>query len=149
MSAINATTVIADLLAAGHAVRFRAEGDSMWPLIHSGDFLLVEPVNVRDLVRGDVVLALQDRGLTAHRVVHIARDAKNVMQITTRGDNAPKSDDSFEETRVLGLVRHAERDARQYSINRYGSIFSLTITRLWVRTAARFDRLFSFSWERV
>lgn len=98
---MNAADVIADLLARGHSVRFRADGHSMHPLIRSGDHLLVEPMH--SIRRGDVVLTIADRGLTAHRVVEVARG-----MVITRGDNAPADDLPVEMARVLGVVTRAE-----------------------------------------
>ncbi|HWW60725.1 MAG TPA: S24/S26 family peptidase, partial [Thermoanaerobaculia bacterium] len=121
-------------------VRFRATGDSMWPLIQSGDYLLVEPAAASNIARGDVVLARLDRGLTAHRVIEVRRDGAS-LRITTRGDNAPQNDAPFTESAILGRVTHAERDGHQSSINRTGTIF-LAISRAWVRAAARLRRLF-------
>jgi hypothetical protein len=93
-----ATDIIIDLLSRGHAVQFRAHGDSMHPLIRSGDLLHVEPN--RDAKVGDVVLTLADRGLTAHRVI-----ARNGDLLITRGDNAPSDDSPIDISRVLGRVR--------------------------------------------
>lgn len=147
MTTIDAASLVADVLAAGHSVRFRASGDSMWPLIHSDDYLLVEPVEPSNIARGDVVLARLERGLTAHRVIDIRRDGASA-RITTRGDNAAQNDVSFTESAVLGRVTHAERDGRQYSINPTGSIF-LAISRLRVRAAARLRRLFFIPMEKA
>jgi phage repressor protein C with HTH and peptisase S24 domain len=43
-------------LQAGHTVEFRPRGNSMVPLIHSGDLCRVEPLDGRALERGDIVL---------------------------------------------------------------------------------------------
>ncbi|HJQ37391.1 MAG TPA: S24/S26 family peptidase [Thermoanaerobaculia bacterium] len=103
--------MIADLLARGHAVRFRAAGASMHPIIRGEDYLHVEPVlNVRV---GDVVLTMANRGLTAHRVVFVHGES-----LITRGDNAPADDAPIDRDRVLGLVTHAERHGRKRRIRR-------------------------------
>ncbi|HEX6642881.1 MAG TPA: S24/S26 family peptidase, partial [Thermoanaerobaculia bacterium] len=78
---------IADLLARGAAVRFQAHGNSMEPTIHSGEHLIVEPVQFSALERGDIVLSLTTRGLTAHRLIGIEPST-----LITRGDNAPAPD---------------------------------------------------------
>jgi SOS-response transcriptional repressor LexA len=98
---MNAAEVISDLLARGHSVRFRATGHSMHPIIRSGEYLLVEPP--KTIRRGDVVLTLADRGLTAHRVIDLSNGI-----VTTRGDNAPEDDLPVDVSRVLGVVTHAE-----------------------------------------
>jgi phage repressor protein C with HTH and peptisase S24 domain len=107
----DATALILDLLARGHAVQFRARGDSMHPVIRDNDLLHVEPA--RHFVRGDVVLVLAERGLTAHRVV-----SRRGTTIVTRGDNAPGADDPCEAVRVLGKVTSVDRDGVQLPVSR-------------------------------
>lgn len=102
---------IADLLGRGIAVRFQVHGDSMHPVIHSGDYVLVEPVEAGRVRRGDVVLSLTERGLTAHRVVAISGST-----FTTRGDNAPAPDAPFTAAQLLGRVRSAEHEGRVRSM---------------------------------
>jgi len=109
---MDATSVIVDLLARGHAVQFQARGDSMHPVIRENDTLHVEPVTTA-IARGDVILALAQRGLTAHRVI-----AKRGAQIITRGDNAPANDDPLEESQVLGRVAYVLRDGRRRGVRR-------------------------------
>jgi phage repressor protein C with HTH and peptisase S24 domain len=109
----DATALILDLLARGHAVQFRARGDSMHPVIRDNDLLHVEPA--RHFVRGDVVLVLAERGLTAHRVV-----SRRGTTIVTRGDNAPAVDDPCEAVRVLGKVTSVDRDGVQLPVSRSG-----------------------------
>jgi phage repressor protein C with HTH and peptisase S24 domain len=69
-----------EVLAAGHTARFRASGDSMYPAIRSGDYLEIAPCDVSQLRLGDVILAMTERGLTAHRIVRI-RDAEGGVPI--------------------------------------------------------------------
>jgi len=90
---------LSDLLARGIAVRFRARGDSMHPAIRCGTPLQVDPVDTAAIRRGDVVLARQPRGLTAHRVVRI-----DGRLITTRGDNCALEDPPFPSEHLLGRI---------------------------------------------
>jgi phage repressor protein C with HTH and peptisase S24 domain len=115
---VDAAEVIADLLARGHSVRFRASGDSMHPIIRHHDHLLVEPVQT--ILRGDVVLALADRGLTAHRVIEIRGDA-----VIMRGDNAPAPDATIARGRILGRVTFAERHGKMRRVRRASSVMLL------------------------
>ena len=129
MSAIDAESVIVDLLARGHAVRFRARGHSMHPIIRCDDYLLVEPASRFE--PGDVVLMLAERGLTAHRVVRV-----DERQVITRGDNAPDFDPPLDRTRILGRVTHAERDGRMRRMRRVGPVM-LAATRFALKAIAR------------
>lgn len=110
MASVAADT-IAELLSRGHDVRFTATGDSMYPLIRSGDSLLVAPAGPDSIRRGDVVLSRTERGLTAHRVIAIS-SAGSGLQFQTSGDNAPGADEPFGERELLGVVAGVERDGR-------------------------------------
>lgn len=103
------TAIIIDLLQRGHAVQFRAHGDSMHPVIRPDDALHVEPV--RSVRVGEVVLTLADRGLTAHRVIAVQE-----QMIVTRGDNTPAADPPISITRILGRVTHVERSGERRSV---------------------------------
>jgi hypothetical protein len=129
VSGVQAADVIADLLARGHSVRFRASGHSMHPIIRNGDYLLVEPP--ARIECGDVVLTLSSRGLTAHRVVRVAEG-----KVITRGDNAPGDD---EEGHVLGVVTHIERRGRLSRLRRW-SRFGLSVARMMLRVRVRLLR---------
>jgi phage repressor protein C with HTH and peptisase S24 domain len=99
-----------EVLAAGHTARFRASGDSMYPAIRSGDYLEIAPCDVSQLRRGDVILAMTERGLTAHRVVGLRRTG-----ITMRGDNALRSDPSVRPEDVLGRVENVRTESATIS----------------------------------
>ncbi len=111
----DATTVIVDLLASGHAVQFQARGDSMYPLIRDHDYLHVEPCG--EVRVGEIALVLAERGLTAHRVVSVDGDA-----VVTRGDNAPAPDDAVARSKVLGKVTSVIRDGREIKVKSIGLI---------------------------
>ena len=122
---VDAAEVIADLLARGHAVRFRAKGHSMHPIIRSADYLLVEPRS--GIARGDVVLMHAERGLTAHRVTDVAGG-----RVITRGDNAPGPDPTIDFAQVLGVVTHAERNGSMRRVARLSGL-ALSVVRLVAR----------------
>ena len=118
----DATAMIADLLASGHAVQFQARGDSMYPLIRDHDYLHVEPC---ERVRvGDIVLVLAERGLTAHRVI-----ASRNGVIVTRGDNAPAADDAVSCDKVLGKVTAVIRDGRELKLSRSAAALAAALVR--------------------
>lgn len=134
---MNATSIIVDLLMSGVAVRFRAQGNSMYPLIRSDDYLYVEPVPAAQVVRGDIVLARAERGLTAHRVLHVRRDADGELVLTTRGDNASHRDALVPARRLLGRVTRAERAGTMYRMRRD----MLVVRRLIARAVNRLRSL--------
>jgi len=104
-------STVVDLLSRGHAVRFRATGDSMYPSIQSGEHVCVAPVGERSLQVGDVVLARAKRGLTAHRIVKMRDDS-----IVMRGDNAILHDSPLHKHSVIGRVAHIERGGRPIAV---------------------------------
>lgn len=106
---MDAAELIVDLLSRGHAVEFQVHGDSMYPVIRENDTLHVEPV--RECARGDVVLVLAERGLTAHRVI-----AKRGTTLILRGDNAPAADDPIEKSQVLGKVTYVLRGGKKINV---------------------------------
>ena len=102
---MNFENTVTDFLERGLSVRFRARGDSMYPTIRCGEPVEVDPVDAAEVSRGDVVLARQARGLTAHRVVRIEREQARVVRIVTRGDNCDRDDRPFSPDQLLGRVR--------------------------------------------
>jgi hypothetical protein len=82
---------------------------------------------------GDVILTQAARGLTAHRIVRIARGS-----VTTRGDNALHRDAPVSHQSILGRITHVERD---------GALAGPPAKPLRLRVAARRvrRRLFSLS----
>jgi len=123
---VDATSVIVDLLGRGHAVRFRAAGDSMHPLVRHDDYLHVEPAAKLRIRRGDVVLTLAPRGLTAHRVMHWDEET-----LVTRGDNQRLHDPPVVRAHVLGVVTHTERNGRRRRMRR--ATLTLALQRAYAR----------------
>lgn len=77
------------LLRRGHGVRFRVEGDSMRPNLLSGDEVVVVPVNLGDVRRGEVALTQNADGLLVHRITSVDRFDGSVE---TRGDAGLEGD---------------------------------------------------------
>lgn len=134
-----AGVVVAAVLERGYAVRIRVDGDSMDPLLRSGDALIVEPAVAETLRVGDVVLARLDRGLTAHRVIRLDREAGRVVGIRSRGDNCAEADPPFSPERILGRVISRERDGRLVAVRR--ARWTLAARRHLGRATARVGRL--------
>ena len=137
---MNFEATIRDLLARGVAVRFRASGDSMHPTIRCGEHIHLVPLQLSTLARGQVVLARQERGLTAHRVVRVERTGGRVVGITTRGDNALTSDPIILLGALLGRVERVERNGVAAAVSPVAPprlhVFARRMARL-VRRASR------------
>lgn len=109
----------AELLSRGHRVRFRPNGNSMLPTIKDGEAVTVAPVEHSAIKRGDILLYLTRRGVTAHRVVKISKskkEAKEALGFILRGDAPGSSDESVRFDQVLGKVISVERDGRNIDL---------------------------------
>ena len=87
--ALDVAQICADLLRSGILVRFRAPGDSMYPSIRNGDVITVMPIETASITIGDIILYRHKSGVTAHRVIRIAKKAIHPYQ-----NSAPKSQTS-------------------------------------------------------
>jgi hypothetical protein len=92
-----------DHLRAGHVLRARAEGDSMWPLVRGGQMVAIEPCDGAALRVGDVALAALGTSLVLHRVVRADRG-----RVLLKGDACRAADGWVARADVLGrLARRA------------------------------------------
>ena len=94
-----------DLLGQGLTVRFQARGASMSPAIRDGEVVLVTPVIVNKLRKGDVVLTRSTNAFRLHRLV-IADHARD--EFVTRGDCGQENDPSVKGDQILGLAQAKE-----------------------------------------
>jgi len=107
----------ADLLHAGIALRFTAQGSSMMPLLKSGDILVVKPVQAQQVRIGDVVLcSVSTERVVAHRIVR-RRFATNGLNFLIQGDQLTQPDGWIIQEQVHGRVESLERSGRQIDLN--------------------------------
>ncbi|MBT8332282.1 MAG: S24/S26 family peptidase [Deltaproteobacteria bacterium] len=148
--------LISHLLAEGHAVRFSAPGDSMYPTICDGDIITVAPVKTASVATGDIILYRHKSGVAAHRVVRITKNGRfHSGQVSPepqttdqslqpcyilRGDAALVFDDPVLAAQVLGKVTLVERQGRH--IDPYS--LKATICFKARRIAARFKKSIRF-----
>lgn len=102
-----------ELLSQGQLVRFRPSGNSMHPTIKDGEAITVAPVNASDIKRGDILLYVTGRGVTAHRVSKINNFSTSFI---LRGDATGSSDEAVEFDQILGRVISVERDGRSINL---------------------------------
>jgi signal peptidase I len=110
------SAVTADLLRAGHPVRFRATGRSMAPTIREGERITCHPVDPAAARRGDILLYHTGRGVIAHRVVAVRREAAG-LTFHLRGDACATADQPVAAAQVLGRVTAVERRGREVSLH--------------------------------
>jgi hypothetical protein len=106
----------AELLSRGHRVRFRPTGNSMTPTIRDGEAVTVAPVQPSAIKRGDILLYLTRRGVTAHRVVKISKSKRETHALILRGDAPGSSVESVRLDQVLGKIISVERDGRNIDL---------------------------------
>jgi len=110
----------AEILQAGAALRFRARGASMAPLVRDGDVLLVRPVTPGAVRVGDVVLCTLGSGAPARVVVHrvVRRLAgPDGCQFMVQGDAVARPDGVIGEAQIYGRVTAIERDAARIDMD--------------------------------
>jgi len=121
------------LLRAGAAVRFRARGASMSPLVRDGDVVLVQPVEPRSLRAGDVVLCSSHPGrVVVHRVIRrsIGREG---CRFTVQGDRVGQPDGTISQAQVYGRVAAIEREGERIDVERPAMRLLSGLAVLWSR----------------
>lgn len=128
------------LLAGGQAVRFRAEGWSMYPAIQDGEIVDVEPVSPLEIKVGDVLLCRIGTTVVAHRVVRI--EGNPAESVVLRGDAAFEDDDPIPASEILGLVTATTRaESRRRLNSRTARMAGRVGARLWRAKRSLSERL--------
>jgi hypothetical protein len=113
--------VACELLARGHAIRFRAPGSSMAPAILDGETITVEPVRPPEVRMDDIVLYSAEGRMIAHRVVGIVAQASAFAgaapAFIVRGDSAGGTE-VVALDKVLGRVLSVERQGRSVDLTK-------------------------------
>jgi signal peptidase I len=126
------------LLGRGHAVRFRADGWSMYPTIRYGEVIVVQPLSGSTPLTGDILLYRRSEGAIAHRVIGTTWSAGGRPKLIFRGDAANCCDPPIDTAMLLGRVVAVERDGRTLQLGYLNRIWSPVIARmLWHLRAAR------------
>ena len=104
------------LLERGYRVRFRAEGWSMHPTIRDSEVITIASVAPSEIRKGDIILYRYRRGVVAHRVVRIEREARATPMLVLRGDAADRCDAPVAPEQVLGQVLAVDRAGRRIDL---------------------------------
>ncbi len=108
----------AEILHAGKALRFRAHGASMQPLVRDGDVLLVRPLEKKPPTVGEIVLCrLPSGSLVAHRIIQ-KTSGPNGNCVIIQGDAVSIPDGEIALADVYGLVCGIERGNRCINTHR-------------------------------
>ena len=94
------------LLSDGFNVRLNTRGFSMFPLIRTGDRIIIKPV--RSPAPGDVIVFKRNDELVCHRLKRIF--VKNgISFLQTKGDNHFKPDEPITPSDILGKIVEIDR----------------------------------------
>jgi hypothetical protein len=85
----------------------------MIPAIWPGDVVAVRRSELGELRLGQIVLYRQERGLVAHRIVHIHGDL-----LTTRGDTLQSDDPPVKASDLVGQVVSLIRKGQRVNLRR-------------------------------
>lgn len=111
-SAVGWASLVSDLLNQGVTVRLRVRGGSMYPLIHSDDWLLVRSLVSKSIGRGRLVLYLtSDRKPIIHRVIR-RHSAAGELSWYIAADRDPRFGEWVTAQQIVGEVVTVERCGR-------------------------------------
>ena len=108
----------AELLRLGKAVRFKARGSSIRPLVRDGDILLVNPLESSPPRIGEIVLCSHARDrVVVHRVVRL-RAREGEMSCLVQGDQSFAPDGWIHRALIYGRVVAIERGDKRMDLRR-------------------------------
>lgn len=129
------------ILRRGAAIRYRAAGWSMYPLIRHGDILEIQPIQASAVRVGDVILfETEEGGVLAHRLIH-KQGADNRTLLTTKGDALAHPDKPIHADKLLGRVTRIERRGRTIGLDRP---LPRLLGRLWAKWPAGCNATYRF-----
>ena len=116
-----------EILTRGASLHFRARGNSMRPFIKDGDVLVITPVDISEVQRGDVILFRQGERALVHRLV--SRRGEEGETLIVKGDAHLRPDPPLQADLVLGKVTRVRRDGRRVNLDR--GVLRWAGVRLW------------------
>jgi signal peptidase I len=107
---INYPDVAESILRNNINMKIPVTGDSMSPVLRTGDSIYVEPVKAEDLSTGDILVYKTQGNMVAHRLIRILRSNGKFMFLT-KGDTFSSADSLLKESDLIGRV---------YATGKYG-----------------------------
>ncbi len=100
------------LLKTGNRIRLDATGQSMYPGIHHGDVVIIDPVLSPDeLDPGNIIAWNRDHDMVVHRIIHKYETGESAMFLT-RGDSCRSSDEPVPFKHIAGKVTSIRRKGK-------------------------------------
>jgi len=97
-------TLRKEIISQGRSVKILASGYSMFPFLRKGDLLTVEPVPMKTIKRGDVVVFESEEKWIAHRVIKIRSNPES-LEFLLRGDTCIAFDPLVNEGNYIGFIQ--------------------------------------------
>jgi signal peptidase I len=107
---------VKDLLRQGHTVELRAYGRSMIPYLRPGQKVQLAPVDMSQIVRGDLVAFHKADYLVVHRV-HAVHSVNESIQLLTKGDSNLNPDAPVDAQNYLAKVIAVQRGSSWYKVS--------------------------------
>lgn len=129
--------VVAALISqTGEAHYIPLRGNSMLPLLHDGDQILVTSC-LDEVQMGEVVVFQRDHDWLAHRVLRVEKDRTNILRLITKGDHVMRPDVALKPDSLVGRVLEVRRggwrmhlDTRSWRmVNKY--LAKLMLNEVW------------------
>ena len=123
---------VKDLLKQGHSVELSAYGRSMIPYLRPGQKVQLAPVDMTQIVRGDLVAFHKVDYLVVHRV-HAVIFEKGTIHLLTKGDSNLNFDALVDEQNYLAKVIAVQRGSswRTVSPTSISARLSLQLGRIY------------------
>jgi len=119
---IDYTHLSESMLSSNTHIKIRVAGDSMSPVLRTGDTIYVEPVMAERVSVGDILVYKTEGTMVAHRLVRILRSNDKCMFLT-KGDTFPHVDTPLREADLIGRVYAVEKLGMKFQIRK--GIFSI------------------------
>lgn len=97
-----------EIIHRGCCLRFMAKGHSMHPFIKDGEVVVVKPIGIFEIKKGDVILYHTSLNMIAHRVIKRKRENNKIM-LVTKGDSNLNFDTLVQENNILGKIIAIEK----------------------------------------
>lgn len=107
---------VKDLLRQGHTVELSAYGRSMIPYLRPGQRVQLAPVDMSQIVRGDLVAFHKADYLVVHRV-HAVLSENGVIQLLTKGDSNLNPDAPVDAQNYLAKVIAVQRRSSWHKVS--------------------------------
>ena len=101
-----------DLLTHGYAVRMKAKGFSMFPLIWTGDKITISPK--KDVIPKEIIVFMRESQMVCHTIVRVF-EKNGIKYYQTRGNSSFGLDEPITSEQILGKVTGIERESIPFS----------------------------------